>query len=143
MWIVVLNGKEWRDWSRQDSAGPVGTAETGRLSIERVADGRVTVSFEPQGTPRRTHFYMVHVALLGCGLMSDVKSGENAGRRLQHDFTVVAYVEDTMEPASDGSFAKGIVLQAPRSLTPRQWAIAAWVSQDGRLEPLQAVGAYL
>ena len=139
----VLNGQEWRDWHRHDTARTATPRPTGILTIEQTGQGRFTVTFQPQAGGPPASSYTVHAALLGCGLVSNVTAGENAGRRLTHDFAVIDDAEETLQPAGDGRFTRDITFSRPSTLTPPRRAIAAWVSPIGHLEPLQAAGAYL
>jgi len=54
-----------------------------------------TLHFQPAGKSESSS-YQFHAVLLGFDLNSDVKSGENRGHKLEHDF--VALVEpDTLD----------------------------------------------
>jgi hypothetical protein len=59
---------------------------------------------------------------------------------LMHDFVVLGLTNETMK-----SGAKELQLPSP-SATPAiasRTAIAAWVTQAGQIEPIQAVGGWL
>ncbi len=68
---------------------------------------------------------------------SDVRAGENRGRRLNHDFVALSLNSVKME--SRDSTARA-VLQL--SLNGAQ-AIAVWVTQERSLVPIQALGGRL
>lgn len=128
----ALDGKEWH-------YGPLPAAATetpGVLKITVNGD-RVIAAFKPANPDG--HRYDVHVARLGFSLMTDVKAGENNGRKLTHDFVVLGLTNETMK-----SGAKELRLPAPitSSAEPRI-AIAAWVTQGGQPDPIQAVGGWL
>ena len=139
----VLNGREWRDWYKHGAAEFYQREKVGDLFIERMQDDRFKVSFAPQGKNRSQDSWMVHVALLGFDLISDIKSGENSGQQLKHDFTVIQYAEETMKQFETDLFESKVVLKLPLSFSSKELAIAAWVSQGPDPEPLQATGAYL
>ena len=139
----VLNGKEWRDWHRGGSLESAGKKAVGNLVIEKTKNDLFKIIFDPKGSARLPDAYKVHVALLAFGLVSDVKAGENSGRRLIHDFAVVNYEEKNMERVSEGRFENEIPLTYPKGIAPKKWGIAVWVSGEQDLEPLQAAGSYL
>ena len=136
----ILNGREWGGWYAGGFLGGANSQETGVLSIEKAGEDRYRIIFE---THEKGKSYTAHAALLGFGLVSDVKSGENAGRKLKHDFAVMDFSEGEMTPSGDGRFEKTFALKTSGDPRSKKWAVAAWVSAENKLEPLQATGAYL
>jgi hypothetical protein len=128
-----VDGKEWHYGTLPAAA----TETPGVLRITINAD-RVTANFKPANA--EGHRYDVHLARLGFSLMTDVTAGENIGRKLMHDFVVLGLTNETLK-----SGAKEFRLPS-RSTTaavdPRT-AIAAWVTEAGKIEPIQAVGGWL
>ena len=128
----ALDGKEWHS----GALPAVATETPGVLKISVNGD-QVTATFKaaPGGGAR----YDIHVARLGFAAMSNVTAGENSGRKLIHDFVVLGLTNETMK-----SGAKELRLPTPITSTaePRT-AIAAWVTQAGQIEPVQAVGGWL
>jgi hypothetical protein len=128
----ALDGKEWRY-----SALPAAATETpGTLKISVNGD-RVVAVFKPSSDA--TGRYDIHLARLGFSVTADVTAGENSGRKLIHDFVVLGLTNETMK-----SGVKELRLPAPITSTaePRT-AVAAWVTQAGQIEPIQAVGGWL
>jgi len=124
----VLNGEEWR--ARQTPTAS--TEKVGVLSVEYTAEGECEVMFPIVGDGE------VHVALLGAGISSVVRAGENRGRTLRHDFVV-------LELKSVRLVNGRAELRLPKSSEPdipRQ-ALALWVTRRGELTPLQATGGWL
>lgn len=128
----ALDGKEWHYGKLPAPA----TETPGVLKI--VVNGDlVSAIFKASNREGR---YDVHVARLGFSLMADVTAGENTGRKLMHDFVVLGLTNETMK-----SGTKELRLPAPSTtstIDPRT-AIAAWVTQAGQIEPIQAVGGWL
>lgn len=135
---LVLNGKEWRNWSYERSVPTEQKEKAGILSVEKDGDSYKIV-FEPANHGVSGPF-SVHLALLGLGLVTDVKAGENNGSRLTHDFTVLVYAEEKMESADGGHFEKEITLQFPTDPGIKKRAVAVWVTKDDKLEPVQTTG---
>jgi hypothetical protein len=75
------NGAEWR--GRDLEAIPSPGADGGKLVA-----GSVQITYSP--STKSTKGWRAYAVLLGFGVSSDVKAGENSGRRLVHDFVVVA-----------------------------------------------------
>jgi hypothetical protein len=128
----ALDGKEWHYGKLPAPA----TDAPGVLKIIVNGD-RVTATFKAANGEGR---YDIHVARLGFSLMADVTAGENNGRKLMHDFVVLGLTNETMK-----SGAKELRLPAPSttSTIETRTAIAAWVTQAGQIEPIQAVGGWL
>jgi hypothetical protein len=128
----VLDGKEWH----YGPLPPAATETPGVLKIIVNGD-RVIATFKPANPDG--HRYDVHVARLGFSLLTDVKAGENNGRKLIHDFVVLGLTNETMK-----SGTKELRLPAPTTTTgDSRSAIAAWVTQGGQPDPIQAVGGWL
>ena len=83
----------------------------------------------------------VHVAILGFGLKTEVRAGENHGRTLEHDFVVLGYRSlATSRQAS--VHTSRFSLPATKASSERE-AVAAWISRPGDPRPIQAVGGWL
>jgi hypothetical protein len=135
----VLNGKEWRAWSRSKSV-PTSTAQPGILKVTSTDLKNWDVTFTP--TVPSADTYEAHAALLASGLASDVKAGENKGRRLEHDFIVISLNGCRLKPDGNniwGSFEFGPANETP----PGAGALAVWITHRGELEVLQATGGWL
>lgn len=133
---VFRDGREWRGW-RGASPERVANARVGTLTLD--TDGRgYSVRFEPApGVSADT----VHVALLGMGLQTEVRAGENRGRTLAHDFVVLALQARDLDARDDALVVSGVLPRA--TATAGRLAVAAWVSADPRQAPVQAVGGFL
>jgi hypothetical protein len=132
----AFNGREWRNWRSQPEP-PAGRSKIGilRLTLRdgRAADVTFTPALSLDAAP------MVEVALLGADLGSDVKRGENAGRRLRHDFVAQSVASAILK--KDGSRYVGTVtLPSPIDVAK---AAAAWVRMGPAEPPFQAVGGWL
>ena len=140
----VLNGQEWRAWSRSKDGPPLSNTKAGVLRVSSDDQSHWHVKFNPG--PNTKGSYEVHAAVLAGNLFSDVKAGENRGRRLNHDFVVTALATNSL--TTDGENLTGqfiLNFKHPQSsLQPTsRLALAVWVTRLGSLEPLQAVGGWL
>ncbi len=123
----VMNGEEWRG---NRLALPKAEPE-GELTLTRGAEDSWLLNFDPvQGNKEGLVF---HLALLGSAT-SRVTAGENSGRTLQHDFTVLNHV------VSAGSNGRALLKMGADA---RGKAVAGWVSRGADQAPVQAVGGWL
>ena len=122
----VVGGREWRGWFRNPTLDLSPDADVGSISVD-VRDGRFAARFEPAfEVPESLE---LHVARLGFDLSTEVRAGENHGRRLEHDFVVLGWSRHRMSGGGSGYEASG-VLPAASNPAPRE-AVAVWVSVPG------------
>jgi len=134
----VVNGLEWRGWFDHEPLPAVRPAKTGTLRITLRDPAHVQIVFTPVGTAPKSA--QVEVALLGGGLSSDVRSGENSGRRLAHDF--VALHLATAPLGLEGNRLTATV-SLPEKPIASPNALAAWITTGEGQTPIQATGGWL
>jgi hypothetical protein len=137
---VIWQGREWRDWL----GAPLPAVEkkpAGVLSVSVSEENRVAIQYRPP-VSRTGQSWQAHVALLGSGISSRVRAGENSGRQLEHDFVVLN--DQTVPLKKDGETARAEVKleRFTGDGIPRK-ALAVWVSEAGKLAPVQATGGWL
>lgn len=136
----VLNGKEWSNWAGFKGGPSLGTVNVGALTVSSSELDKWKVTFEPAST--NSAGYQVHAALLASGVASDVKAGENRGRRLNHDFAVARFVTVPMRRV-DNTWQGQFVLARPSNFPTNNAAIAVWVTERENLQAVQAVGGWV
>jgi|SRR5437773_7072983 len=131
----VVNGKEWRGWFGGDVT-PTSSTKVGvlRMSLD---GGRLSARYAPE--TRQPRGLALNVALLGNDLESDVKRGENSGRKLRHDFVVLNLMKVDMTNESNGW--TGSIVLPMRSGDDKPSALAAWITENDT--PIQATGGWL
>ncbi len=129
----ALDGEEWRARFRRQPPDP--GPEQGVLRVE-VAEGKCRVSFTPRQDTNLK--YEAHAALLGAGISTRVKAGENRGETLRHDFVALATARTGLR---DGVGEFGLPKSAQPGV-PRR-ALAVWITRKGSTEVLQATGGWL
>lgn len=135
---LVLGGEEWRSWFFSPALKLGKGANVGPLRL-KVEHGQVTATFLPAAATSKPA--ELHLAVLGFGLHSDVKAGENNGKTLEHDFVVLGYSRADMHKTGKALSAT-TSLPEPRFPSARL-AIAAWVSAKDDPFPVQTVGGWL
>ena len=104
-----------------------------RVTISSNSD--VAATFESaQAEPLK-----LEIALLGTNLESDVKRGENSGRKLRHDFVVLDLIQTEM--TKESSHWSGSIVLPKQSGDEKPSALAAWILENAT--PIQATGGWL
>jgi hypothetical protein len=130
----VVNGQEWKGWFNNGMLS-ARLERAGKLRVTISSKNDVTATFESaQAGPLK-----LEVALLGANLESDVKRGENSGRKLRHDFVVLDLVQIDM--TKESSYWTGSMALPRQSGDEKPSALAAWISEKG--VPIQATGGWL
>lgn len=133
----VLDGAEWRGFFGREELPPPAGESPGRLRAS-VAGDSLRVVF----SPAEAAGYRVHAALLGVGIETRVRAGENRGRMLAHEFVVLGTVAGVLRRGSDGYTYRGR-LPAAAVAPKKAGALAVWVTQGDAMEPVQAAGGFL
>jgi hypothetical protein len=128
----VLNGRAW--WPDQGGLGKP-KKDAGRLEVRPEGILSFRISFEP----KEAGPWVAHAALLGFGIVSDVKAGENGGSTLRHDFAALGYAN---APLRDGKAVLEIKQPNVR-VKPERYGAAVWVTKEGENTPVQAAGGWL
>lgn len=134
----VRNGREWHPGQPTATS----TAPVGELLVTPQDDGRWRVTYAPPN-PDSAASYSATLVVLGSGIVSDVRAGENRGRTLAHEFVVLHAVTVRLNADNDHGFTGAVALPAAKLPAAPRHALAAWVTRTGTLTPLQAAGGWL
>ncbi|MBW4933184.1 DUF1223 domain-containing protein [Marinobacter sp. F4206] len=128
---LVVNSSEWRGWFRGLRRWNSEKTEPGTLTARLDEKRDLQVQFDGANAGNLT------VALLGMGLTTEVRAGENRGRKLTHDFVVLS-----MHTASG---ANHWALELPNipDAGQAQTAMAIWVTPEDSMKIIQATGGFL
>ena len=130
------NGREWRPGDSSEVA--ISTQEAGMLTATQTGARAFKIIFKPHAkTEGRLRLWG---GVLGNGLKSEVKRGENGGRALVHDFVVLQDRTVALDKTGNVHAAEIIFDTERFSNAPKSWSVVFWVSREGSSEPLQAVG---
>lgn len=127
----IHKGKEWRGFFKRQPLPTNQKSKVGQLSLS-LDNQLFNLAFEA-----KQQDLIFHIAILGMDISNKITRGENAGRHLKHDFVVLHHqsrrsIENTVQ---------GILPNLDQAY-PR-YAIAAWVTRKGELNPIQALGNWL
>ena len=133
----ILNGKEWRrSASKISTSKAAGTP--GPLKMQ-VMNNRASLEFRPSEITNKR--LGVNLVLLGFGLNTEVKAGENQGRNLPHDFVVLDWKQSRLQKKAN-IFTQSMELPSS-TVKAERYALVAWIDSIDRQQPLQAVGGWL
>ncbi|MFW2440831.1 MAG: DUF1223 domain-containing protein [Arenicellales bacterium] len=131
---MILNGREWRKWYSRNSVPTTGET-VGKLDVVLTGND-ISADFSP--VDEQTTEWELNVAVLGFKLESNVRSGENAGRRLKQDFVVLGY---SRKVSSDKQWQ--MKLPQVKKEHAMHTGLAVWVNKKGEQTPVQATGGWL
>lgn len=133
----VVSGEGWNGWFwGRDLPGSFVDSKNELQAI--LNDEQVEVKFATSQKNRLD----VHVAILGFGITTEVKSGENRGKNLGHDFVVIGYEKSRLK--RDNQLQAAIVnLPDVVDAETSGRSLVIWVSEQGNPEPIQVLGGWL
>jgi hypothetical protein len=135
----IVDGREWRGWFRGKSLNKMNFVDEPGVLKATIDGAQVSVEFAPKISPGQKE---IHWALLGFDYKRPIRGGENRGRQLVHDFVVVD--QGRLNGVANGNKWTGdFVYQTSQVPAAKQYGIAIWVSEPGRVKPIQAVGDWL
>lgn len=135
----VVNGKEWGSNFLGRSLPKPAARSVGILAVQSTDTNHWELTFAPTDAPQGN--YEIHAALLGGGIQSAIKAGENAGRTLRHEFVALDLLQIGARTEKDivrGKFIINSAAPAEKTL-----ALAVWITKAGEMEPLQATGGWI
>lgn len=139
---LILDGREFR---RNQIPQLTETKKSrGKLRIDLVRRGSsldARVGFASADTQYRPKSYFMHVVVMGHNLKELVKKGENAGRTLIHDFTVLHWQKQKFE-AGSGRLTGTFKFDNLKALPSERLSIGTWIENETG-EYLQASGGFL
>ena len=134
-----INGINWRPGFFSKRLPATVQKNTGSLKVT-VKQNMITAQFSP--AEKKDVLYNLNIVLLGTGITTSIKAGENEGRKAMHEFVVLNHLQYRSHNL------KWRINWSPltdhiKSLSVPGYAIAAWINTEGNLSPLQATGGYL
>lgn len=133
----VVNGREWRGWFSRKALpdGKIGGKTAGQLTAS-LDNGQLTAEYLVDGL--QAYGLTLNAAIVGTGITTEVKRGENAGRSLPQDFTVLQF-----HTARSATKKWQMELPGINANDAERLALVIWVSSADSLQPLQVAGGWL
>lgn len=128
----IIDGKGWQGWFR-GKGFPEANIKSPNTLTATIDETKVKVNFDSITNSE----LIAHVALLGFGIETKVKAGENNRRLLNHDFVVIGYQQGKM--TADNKLSSFIDLPFPPivNVDTARTAIVVWVSTKKDPTPIQ------
>lgn len=125
----IINGKEWRGYFSGNS-WPQSSKSVGILKTS-LNNSHLKIEYSESNDDLQ-----LNVAILGVGITTAVKSGENRNKKLEQEFVALWHQSITKN--------WNIALPKLESLvTADRYALAVWVTKKNSLKPIQATGGWL
>lgn len=137
---MLFNGQEWTSWRRQSKLKYAASKPSGKLAVN-LNDDAINASYHP--LEKSNSNLMLNVVILGFDLKIDIKTGENKGRQLTHDFVVLGYKKIAMRLSNDGLYKVSDVALPNLTTNPSTKALVTWVNDIENLNPIQATGGWI
>lgn len=136
----IVNDRQWRGWFRVDRIWPKTDAKVGQLTVT-YTDGHLEAQFSTDNQKLQGAKLQLNAVIMAMDVNRSISRGENGGKRLHHDF--VARVDKTVTGL--GPWRLPIVRPKPLNAeeATRPYALAVWLTEPGKLIPLQATGGFL
>jgi hypothetical protein len=133
----ITNGAEWRNW-RNQKPSDFANKKTFEIELNETQDLNFNLKIGTNSVLGKK--VTVHVALVGFGLVTDVTAGENSGRKLEHNFVVLDWMDKTVNVSE---VEKNNFQFKKPTAKYKKLAVVSWVEKENDPTPLQAVGGYL
>lgn len=127
----MIDGKGWQGWFK-GTGFPKPNIKSSKRLTATINETDVKLDFDSIADNN----LVAHVALLGFGIQTNVKAGENNRRLLNHDFVVIGYQQGAMVVDNESS---SIDLPFPVSVEvdTTRTAMVVWVSTKEDPTPIQ------
>jgi len=129
----LVDGREWKGWFSLNRKLPRVQGPGHPLSA-KILDTQV----DAWSSGATTEPLVLHIALLGFDIESQIKAGENVNRTLHHNFTALAWDSHI---STNGRWSAA--LPVPKGPRVARYGVALWINRPEDLSPLQAIGGWL
>jgi hypothetical protein len=129
----VYDGAEWKGWFNGSPLPGPGERPAGRLEV-MIKNQTATITFSENSGRQELEAHLVPMAM---DVSSDVRAGENRGRKLAHSFVALDLISKKLDN-KNGT----LTVELPFNYAAAK-AVAVWVTPVGSAKPVQAAGGFL
>ncbi|MDG3086248.1 DUF1223 domain-containing protein [Vibrio hannami] len=122
----IVDGREWRGYFYRSDLPKSQQVTAEKLTLKQ-SGNRFEVSYPSEQR------YIAHIVILAMDEETEVKAGENRGRKLEHDFVVLR----KEQKAAQSQWTFNL-----RSLPENRDAVAVWLTKEDGFLPVQTVAGY-
>jgi len=135
----LLNGEEWRSFFGLRKLSVDSDEQVGSLKLH-INDMELKTEYVPVKNLKDKKL-ILNIVVSGFDIKTDVRSGENHGKELKHDFTVLGY---KTIPLYKNETGYAVMTELPDIIeTAPRMAVTAWINKENDMTPMQAVGGWL
>lgn len=135
---ILVNGNSWRPGRFKQALPQQDNNVTGSLEVI-ISGNSIRARYSANESQAGKHRpRKLHIAIVGMGLISAIKAGENTGRAARHDFVVLAHSEH-----NSNTSRWNVPLPTINSHGEIRRAVIAWVSVDNNPAPIQVTGGHI
>jgi hypothetical protein len=141
---IMVNNEEWRGWFKGQRTWTITQNPIGILKVNHdQGSQQLKIHFSPEQAINE-QFIQLNIAILGMGLSNEIKTGENRGRELKHDFVVLKHIQQqiSIDPNNDKQQWQSSLADIPES-GQQQSVLVVWLSATDSQDVIQATGGYL
>jgi hypothetical protein len=129
----VFDGQEWKGWFEGSPLPDPGERPAGALEV-KIESQTAKITFSENSGAKEIEVHLVPMAM---DVNSEVRAGENRGRKLTHSFVALDLVSRKLN-GNNGEFTGELPFDYPAAK-----AVAVWVTVAGSVKPVQVAGGYL
>ncbi len=135
---IVADGREFRGFFAGHEL-MTQSADSGRLTAKLDRRGILNVQYSESGE------YELNIAVLGFDIDSRIRAGENHGRTLKHNFTVLEHQLAILDEhqALYALDLDQLRVKLEEDFRPSRYALALWLTRSGSIRPVQATGGWI
>lgn len=137
--MFVFNGRENRNRSVGQLTGPA--QKVGVLKASCSKELVCSVVFRPLKKSQQK--LVLHVAVIGQKIKTEVTAGENSGRTLKHDFLVLSKQAKKFPKKSKDAYATRIQVKKSATQKAPEVSLVLWLTTEKNQTPIQAVGGQI
>ena len=133
----VLNGHEWKGWFNGRALTNDELEQSSAIKLSAVlTPERVEVEYMLPDLEEPTDG-IIHLAVLGFDLKTDIKTGENANKILTDNFVVLGYRKQKIRAIRQ-------LLKYPKlKMRANKYAVVIWTTKKNGFIPTQVIGGFL
>jgi hypothetical protein len=129
----VFDGAEWQGWFNGSPLPGPSDRPAGRLEVT-IKNQTATITFSGKSGGQELEAHLVPMAM---DVNSDVRAGENRGRKLIHSFVALDLISKKLFNKNGAE-----AVELPFDYAAAK-AVAVWVTPVGSVKPVQAAGGFL
>lgn len=135
----IVDGKGWNGWFSRYPIPNKQQVSPGKLIVD-LTDMSADINYKP--TEQTNNPVNVNIAVLGFNQKTVIKSGENRGQILNHDFVVLKHSSKKIQ-LKQLNYKTQLALPDTSEFNSKKRAVVVWISGNKDPRPIQIVADWL